>query len=518
MDEDVLVGRKPVLADLERRLTAASSGSGALVLVEGDAGVGKTALARWLVDRARATGMRVAWGACLEGEGAPPYLPWLHILKELGASGSVLVDPHAAGAVSRFQLFDDVVDVLRAASVPSGLLVVVDDLHWADVPSTRLLQAVAAAVADSRLMLVALSRSREAYPHAELAGVLMAIGRERAARQVTLGPLTTEESAELVTRKLGHVPAQATLKAVLERSEGNPLFVLELLRLVDSSGRLDSRLPVGIRAVIGRRLDQLPAPTRQVLARASVLGREFTAGLLGALTGMEAGELFDLLDPAIAAELVRVVNGHTLRFAHVLTQEVLYAELPTSERQQLHSRAAAALKTAGEVGVLDTLAHHLRKAAPLGGAAEALKATLEAAARARSQLAYEHAAFQYREALNLVSGSSERAQVLLELARCEFRSGAVEDAWRSCREAADVGRAEGDSTVVADAAIVLRGITNSPVTAQIHAMCREALSMLRGADPVREARVLAQLAVTVDPFSSADEPELSRQEIGRAHV
>jgi tetratricopeptide (TPR) repeat protein len=517
----VFVGRGRELADFDRRLAAARAGSGALVLVEGEAGAGKTALAYSLVGRARRAGVRVAWGACLEGEGAAAYRPWVQILRELGESVSLLLDPAGGEAGSRFHVFDDVVEALRTAAGDCGLLLVVDDLHWADVPSMRLLQAVASTAADSRLLVVGLYRGREAFPRGELADALRAVARERAATRTTLGGLTPPEIAELATRTLGRRPDDALVRMVQRRAEGNPLFVLELVRLVEASGS-DARLPDSVREVIGRRLDRLPPASRRLLQQAAVLGREFTTSVLGALVDEAPEGLLDLLDPAIAAELLQAGDGHTLRFAHVLTQEVLYVELPTVERQRLHARAAGTLRATDAVHSVDALAHHLRQAAPIGDANEALRVTLEAATRARNQLAYEHAAFQYRAALGLLpllhGGDALRAQLLLDSARCEFRSGAVEDAWRSCRAAADLGRATGDAAIVADAATVLRGITNSPMTAQIHAMSRDALAMLRGADPVREAKVLAQLAITADPFASGSEPGLGQRALQTAEA
>ncbi len=497
-----IVGRERQLADLDRGLAAARAGRGEFELVEGEAGAGKTALAHALSSTARDAGMRAVWGACLEGEGAAAYRPWLQIVRALGHPG--LFDETG----SRFQLFDDVVNVLRAASADDGLLVVIDDLHWADVPSMRLLQSVAAAVPDCRIFVLALYRGRDASRHADWASTLHAIGRERAVSQLTLGGLAPEHIAELATRTLGRRPDEGLLETVQQRSEGNPLFVLELLRLVEASGPAAGRLPGNIRDVIGRRLDRLATPTRQAIRAASVLGREFTAGLLDSVLGEPATAS---LDEALSAGIL-VADGHTLRFDHVLTQEVLYEELPTVDCQRLHARTADAL---GGADTLDALAHHLRQAAPLNGADAALRVTCQAAERAGRQLAYEHAAFQYREALSLLplfgGGATRRPELLLELARCEFRSGAVEDAWRSCRLAADQGRAEGDGATVADAATVIQGITNSPLTGQIHTLCREALTMLGGSDPVREARVLAQFAVTADPFALAADPGLGQR-------
>ncbi|MGI5290258.1 ATP-binding protein [Nonomuraea polychroma] len=527
MDQDVLIGRDRELADFTRLLEAARAGSGALVLVEGVAGVGKTALAHALVRRAREAGMRVAWGACLEGEGAAPYWPWVQILRAVGVSAAQLVDPVDGAAGNRFQLFDGVVEVLRSASAEHGLVLVLDDLHWADVPSLRLLHWVASTVADSAMLVVGLYRGREIASYADAAAVfetgLQAMRRERATTQIVLGGLAPGEITELATRTFRRRMDDVLLRAVRERCEGNPFFVLELLRLAGASGHVEGGVPSGIREVIGRRLARLAPAARQTMRQASVLGREFSAGLLGAMLEQTPAQLLDILDEAISAELVQVVDGHVVRFEHVLTQEVLYTELPTTDRQRLHARAAAALRATGAAdGAIESLAHHLRQAAPLGGAEDALDVTSQAAARARGQLAYEHAAVQYRQALGLLGlvpgGVARRADLLLELSRCEFRSGAVEDAWRSCREAADLGRAAGDGTTVADAATVLRGITNSPITPQVHAMCREALVMLGEADPVRQARLLAQLAVTADPFSSATESGLGRRALRAAEA
>jgi DNA-binding CsgD family transcriptional regulator len=535
VDQHVLVGRADELAALDGRLAGARAGRGGLVLVDGEPGVGKTALAHSVVGRARRAGMRAAWGACLEGEGAAAYRPWIHILRELGESSASLLDPvdPGVGVVgSRFHLFDDIVETLRAAAATRGLLLVLDDLHWADVPSVRLLQALAAAAADSRLLVVGLYRGRETFRYAELPDALHAIMRERATSLVGLGVLAPAEVAELASNALGHRPDEALLRVVQQRAEGNPLFVLELLRLLAASGtvgapQVDSlRLPDTIREVIGRRLDRLPPATRRVLRHAAVIGRDVPPALLAALARLAPDRLSDLLDPAISADVVHLIDVHTLRFSHALVQEVLYAELPTARRRRLHLRVADAMQATGASTLsAEALAYHLRQAAPIGCADEALRVTRAAAMHARSQLAYEHAAFQYDQAFRLLPllpcGDALRAELLLELGRCQFRAGAVEDAWRSCRAAADAGRGLGDAAAVADAAIVLQGVelVNSPMSAQIRAMCLEALTMLRtNADPVREAKVLAQLALVADPFAGESDPDVSRRAIQLAEA
>jgi DNA-binding CsgD family transcriptional regulator len=505
-DSDGLVGREAELAELGRRLATARGGNGSVVLAEGEPGMGKTALAQELTRRARRDGMVTSWGACLEGEGAPAYRPWIQILRGLSSGTATLLAPDVD---SRFQIFDEVAELLRTAAAGQGMLIVLDDLHWADVPSMRLLQVLAAEVAGWRLLVLGLYRRSEIYPRAELARALGIVLRERATSRLTLHGLTPGEVELLAARVLGHAAGHALVRAVAARAEGNPLFVVELVRLAASSGLAERALPDEVREVIARRLDRLQEPVRQLVRQASVLGRDFSLNVLAEVAGVPAAELVDPLDEAMAGELLAAGEGASLRFAHVLTQEVAYMELPAGERQRLHLRAANAIGDAEHLA--DARAHHLRQAVALGGTGPAVEATLQAARRAASQLAYEHATFQYRQAVALVDDSATLSRLLLELARCEFRSGAVAEAWASCRAAADLGRAARNAVTVAEAATVVHGLTNDPICAEIHALCREALAMLGGADPVLEARLLGQLAVTADRLARAVEPGSSQR-------
>ena len=233
------------------------------------------------------------------------------------------------------------------------------------------------------MLVLGLYRGADAYPRAEVAALLPAILRERTASLLTLHGLDAVEVEQLAAAALRHRPQEADVRAVQERAEGNPLFVLELLRLVRKAGSARS-LPAGVREVIGRRLDRVPSATRDLLRQAAVLGNDFPLDLLAAVAGQPAAELLDRLEPAVVDELVTEADGQRLRFAHALIQEVAYAELSMAQRQQLHRRAAHAIEapdgaTDGADDELDALAHHLRQAAPLGDADEALRMTLQAA-------------------------------------------------------------------------------------------------------------------------------------------
>lgn len=504
MDGHAFIGRTSELAALDAGLSAARRGDGALVLVDGDPGIGKTALGAELVRRARTAGVPTAWGACSEDDGARPYLPWTRILHGLGLPADMLL---ATDAGSRFRVFDEVVELLRARADAGGLLLVIDDLHRADVSSALLFQALAVRVAEFPMLVVGLQRRTQGDPHAVL--------RERGTSRMSLAGLSATDEAALVARTIATVPDADLLRAVRRRAEGNPLFVGELARLAVASGTASPALPQEVREVIGRRLDRLPPASRDALRAAAVQGRDFAVGLLAEAIETSPAQARDLLAPAVTEALL--VGTEDLRFAHALTQEVAYAELTGAERLDLHRRVALAMGRRPESDV-DARAHHLRRAATLGGNAEdlraAMQATLDAAARASAQLAHEHAALQFRHALDLLPDVPEgppRQSLLVELARCQFRAGAVADAWASCEAAADEARARRDARTIADAAVVVRGLSNDPIQIQVHGLCREALALLDGADPVREARLLGQLAVTADQWTRPVDSDLGQK-------
>lgn len=510
----VFVGRAAELGALDQGLAAARGGDGGLILIHGDPGMGKSALAAQAVRLAHAAGMRTRWGRCLEGEGAAPYRPWTQILADLDATDLT----EASDTDSRFRLFDEVADALRRAAEPDGLLIVIDDLHWADVPSLRLLQVLASAVARSRLLVVGLYRRTEVHPRDEVAAVIGAVLREPAASSLPLSGLAPSEVASLIrqtlpaapdgklTRQtLPATPDDALIAAVERRAEGNPLFAVELARYAAIAGAAD--LPASVRGVIADRLGRLKPASREALRAAAVLGREFSAGQLATITREPVARAVEDVADAVAAELVTSAGALLFRFAHVLVREVAYAELPAAARQELHERAARAVPDP------DMNAHHLRQAALLGAdpglLAEALEATVSAARAAGRRLAYEQAADLYRRALEL--SPTGHQELVLELARSEFRAGSVAAAWRSCQRAADLARARGDAATLAEAALVVRGLSNDPVCDQIHALCREALAVVGDGDPVLTARLLGQLAVTANRWAGGIEPGLSER-------
>jgi DNA-binding SARP family transcriptional activator len=439
---DELVGRDDQLAALDGVLAGARGGRGRVALVAGEPGIGKTRLAEETARRAAAAGMRVAWGRCHEGDGAPAFWPWAQVVRQLTgelASGQLAAMPGTSAGwlgqlmpelagpapppgplpvgdlgAARFQLNQAVAGLLRRAAEPRPLLVVVDDLHWADVPSLSLLAFLAGELKDARLVVVGTYRDVEALPGRPLADTLGALAREPVVERIPLGGLDRAGVARLIGRTIGTRPAEPLVQAVHGRCGGNPFFITELLRLLQSERQLAAPdataaarggIPVGVRDVLRRRLARLPAQTRTLLMVAAVAGRGFDLDLVEAVTGLDDEPALDAAEAAVLAGLVleddRAAGRY--RFAHALVRETIYEDISRARRARLHARVAEALVAVrgAEPEPAAEMAYHCWQAAPVIGAGRALPHLLRAGEQAAAQLAYEAADEQFKRALEL---------------------------------------------------------------------------------------------------------------------
>ena len=436
----VFVGREAELAELHLGVDEAIAGRGSLFLLVGEPGIGKTRLAEELVRRARSRGACVLVGRCWEAGGAPAFWPWVQslrsyveqsepdalraqlaagaadvaqIMPELRELFPDLPEPSLEAEGARFRLFDATARFLKSAAAARPLVLVLDDLHAADEPSLLLLRFIAGEVGGSRMLIVGTYRNVDPTVRDPLASTLAELAREQVTRRIALGGLTEADVARFVELDAGAIPVPGLIAALHAETEGNPLFLGEVVRLLAAEGRLaevDARtlwtlgIPQGVREVIGRRLGRLSAECIRVLTLASVLGRDFGLDALSTLSKLSGDELLDVLDEAVAARVVSAVpEAHgRLRFAHALIRETLYDGLTTPRRVQLHRRAGEALEAfygANPEPHLAELAYHFFEAAPGGDVAKALGYAQRAGESAVKVLAYEEAARLFELAL-----------------------------------------------------------------------------------------------------------------------
>jgi tetratricopeptide (TPR) repeat protein len=372
------------------------------VLVDGEAGIGKSRLLAEFVARAHDAGADVLNGSCLPFAEAVPYAPFAQILGHLPASdGGEGRVPSAADPADRFRFFGWVADQLVAASAAQPLVVVVEDLHWADESTGDLLLFVANAVRRSPVMVVASRRPTERDWATGLSVALGELLRSGRAQHVVLQPLGVAEIGELIGQIIGVEPSPGLLDRVAERAEGNPFFVEELV----AAGGSDD-LPTTIADVILQRVARVDASTRQLLRVAAVIGRQVSYDLLRDVAGIDTMAIDVALRDAVSHQLL-VRAGEDYSFRHALGHQAVYDDLLPGERAALHDRVAQTLAAEPELALGDDpavvaaeLAHHWHAA---GRIPESLAASVRAGRTAEVAHAPIEAQLHYRRALDLWS-------------------------------------------------------------------------------------------------------------------
>ncbi|HEX2074932.1 MAG TPA: BTAD domain-containing putative transcriptional regulator [Geodermatophilus sp.] len=464
-----LVGRRPERAHLRTIGEQVSAGRAAVVVLEGEAGIGKTRLAEFAADTARAAGWAVAWSRCADDAGAPALWPWTQVLEQLGqeqlsppGDRAADDDPDAA----RFRLFQDLCARLAAAAT-RPTLVVLDDLQGADTTSVQLVSLLARHLPRAPLLLVLTVRTvGEELPEA-VTDCLGRLSREPAATRLRLTGLGTDDVHELLAAQLGSPGDRSLAATVHDRTAGNPFFVVELSRWMVGAHDLHldrAPVPPSVGAVLRNRLARLPAGTREVLELAAAAGREVSLDLLEA-AGTPAEQALAAMDSAVAVGLV--VEGGTpwsWRFTHALVQEVLHEDLPALARARLHARLGAALERragAGPVGdaLIEQLAHHFVEAVPVAGPGPARRYSTAAAEAARARLAHGEAALHTRRALQLLDPAEPdtartRHDLLTALANDLLRSGSRTEARDVVAAAIAVAQELGDRRCLLESAAV----------------------------------------------------------------
>jgi DNA-binding CsgD family transcriptional regulator len=473
------------LGVLRAALEQALARRGRGVMIAGEPGIGKTRTAQEFSEHATRQGASVLWGRCHEQAGAPPYWPWVQIIRSLlqsRAPGAPLGDlgPGAADiadlapeihdhlpgsgsgarlkdtAEARFRMFEAIRRLLAGACEHQPLVLVLDDLHWADAPSLRLLEFLAPEIADIALMLVGTYRATELSRQHPLSNTLGGLARAPHIARVNLAGLSVEEAQAFITAACGAMPPAWFIRSLHQQTEGNPLFLREIVRFLEQQGILTAefeapdaalprviRVPEGLKEVIGRRLNLLSTACNEVLALASVIGRNFSLELLmRAAAPLAADEVIEALDEALAARIVNEAGDRRYQFIHNLVRVTLYDELSASVRRRMHRTVGTALEALGggdRRALLPELAHHFSASGDLD---RGIDYAVRAGQSAEALLAFEDAAQFFQMALDALAlrpaaDEAMRCRLLFRLGDAQRMSGDFRRAQTTLREAAE---------------------------------------------------------------------------------
>jgi DNA-binding winged helix-turn-helix (wHTH) protein/tetratricopeptide (TPR) repeat protein len=564
-----LLGRTRELDELSERLCALERGVGGVALIAGEPGIGKTSLAEAFAARAHERGVEVIWGRAWEDGGAPPFWPWVQVLRAMlqredadqlrsylhaSAAGLLPLLPEQTrteeagralpvlrpygddteAARARFRQFDAMSRWLRfacgrapgAESSPGQhrpRLIILDDLHAADAASIELARFLTPELREMGLLLVGTYRDlgRAGNP------ALAALAESCAAHTLRLSGLSPAESAELVAHRLGPSSPPRWARALHQLSLGNPLLLVALCShfdaddpgpLVEFSELSDFAIPERVAGAVRRHMEQLPQGARELLSTASALGREFSLPLLAALAACSEAELLETLSPALRLGVLRQAPAGAARvvFSHGLVRNAVYAELSPSARIELHRRIGEVLERgAGSAGPprLYEIAHHFFMAAADGGRLKALQYARQAADQAYLMMAYESAAGLYDRALQLAEHEPIERAVLHELLCCAgnawSHSGELERARARFERAAALARAASDPERLAWAVVMSTRAHRGTVLHDTlrHQQIREALALLPPGDSEVKALVLSCSTLGLRAAGSAVERE-----------
>jgi tetratricopeptide (TPR) repeat protein len=541
----VFVGRDRELSELTGALDGAAAGRGGLYLLSGEPGIGKTRLAERCADIAAARGFTVLWGRCWESGGAPTYWPWVQVLRSAvrGHDATALVQ--AAGRIvahlgqlvpelapglpasawipdlpldtpdqARIVLFDAVHAVLATLAAERPLLVVLDDLHAADESSLLLLQYLARELQQDRALVLATHRDWEMHRAPTMRRLLG--GLARASQHLPLRGLAEPEVARFMEAGGGAIPARSLVSTVHRTTGGNPFFLQEVVRLLETRGHIEAPplvheplgVPLRVRETVRRRLESLSERCSAMLPAAAVVGQEFDRVVLGQVSDAAPEPLLSLLEEAIRAGVLVHLGAHRYRFSHGIIREALCDAIPAGERARLHARVGEVLESRSPSepdAHLGELAHHFGEAAQGGGdPMKAVTYAQQAAQHALRRLAFEEAIAQFQRALLALDLDPNgdlalRGELLLSLGDAERRAGEADAARETFAHAAALARRLSSADMIARAALGFGGIGRERISADHDwiALLEEALVALGDRDSPLRARVQACLAMAL---------------------
>ena len=552
-DDGSFVGRREEL-DRLRQLWDDGRGSGcSLVFLGGEPGIGKTRLAVELARALHGEGVTVLFGRCDE-EMLVPYQPFVEALRDyiaccpartlrnqlhgLGGELARLVPqlgqrlpglpPPVRGdpETERYRLFEAVSDLVISMSRAQPVLLVLDDLQWADKPTLLLLRHLRRSASQGTLLLLGTYRDVELTRSNPLAEALADLRREQLVERLALGGLSEPEVESLLHRLAGDAVPAGLAAALHRETEGNPLFVSEVLRHLAETGALSRQpdgasltidrigIPEGVREVVGRRLQRLSADANQVLALAAVVGREFGLEVLELVSDLPSDQVLVAVEEATAARLIGEVPGAGTKYAfsHVLVRETLYGELATARRVRLHRRVGEALERLDpdSSGHLAELARHFYEAAQAGEVEKAVDYSRRAGDAAMGLLAYEEAAEHYDRAIQALDldrhpDDFRRIELLMVLGNACWRGGERPRARQAFLEAVGIARRLGSPELMAPAVLAVGELSGAigelemsgTTDEAIVELLEESIAALPGEDSPLRARLMGRLATAL---------------------
>jgi DNA-binding SARP family transcriptional activator len=439
-DVDRLVGRSVEVAVLRRAIEPALKNGTAVVLLEGEPGAGKSRLMEEIAGHAEDRGALVVWGHCLEGEGRPTMWPWVEtvsslldvmpqarreqwVARDLGHLVGSRVERPAAPTIpdgnARFRLLEQVADLIAEAAGERPVVLMLDDLQWADTSSLQLLDHVLSRLPAGTAVVGAL-RNRGPLPGLELVRTLAAASRTTGHRRLLVGPLSPAEVAELIHLETGVRLAPDVARSVHTRTAGNPFFVQELGRLWADGGEvttqtvLRSSVPLTVRDVVRDRLAVLDSDAQELLEIAALAGRNVELALLARTASLDVGSCLERLEPVRSLGLVGPTPGDpfSYRFTHDLVRQAVSEAIPPGRAAALHGSIADAIEDVGlnDESVAERVAHHLWTAGPMADPARTVAALVRAGTRAKAKTALGAAERHLGSAVDLARRAS-----LLEL-------------------------------------------------------------------------------------------------------
>lgn len=555
MQPTALAGRKHEIKALDLALEQVTMGYGQMVLIAGEPGIGKTRLAEEVSARVRNRHVLTLWGRCYEGTGTPAYWPWIQILRSQldrcnrdmlrrhmgsGARDLALLLPELygwwpdlsrsalEGETSRFRLFESMVACLTYLAEDQPLVMILDDLQWADQSSLLLLTFLAREIRAHRVLLLGLYRDTEIERNETLTSAVVEVIRQPGNQQLSLGGLHQHEVQSIIDLLVAEGAPPGLADRVAERTGGNPFYVVEIVRYLGSAGTSDVpdgdadwhlAIPIGVRELIRQRLGHLSAEGREAVEVASVIGREFDLRLLHKVSHVPAEELLDMLEEAVQEKIVRGPAGvaANYRFVHDLIRETIYDDLTPSRRIRLHEQTGLELERLHETessSHYTRIAHHFLQAVPVSGHWRAINYLDKAGNQAMCSIAYDDAAKHYANGIELLEhyaglDSEQGAELVLNLGEALRRSGRIPRARETFQQAAGIARRHDLTNHLARAAIGFSGgiVLSGRDDPDAQRLLREASQSLGPEDSALKAQCLARAALAYSGIPDAEFPE-----------